>query len=202
MFDSLFHLLSDSPQAYFILFGVAFGDAIFPLLPSESAVILAGLLCVVGDLSLGWVIAVAAAGAVLGDSTSYTIGRFFGRPVQRRFFDAPPGHAALEWARTQLARRGGTLILVARFVPLGRTATTFSAGLTRFPLRIFLPYALLAAVGWAVYAAVLGGVLGHGGGRTFHDKPWLALLIALGIAFAIAFLSEAARKFRERASPA
>jgi membrane-associated protein len=198
MFDSLFHLLSDSPQAYFILFGVAFGDAIFPLLPSESAVILAGLLCVVGDLSLGWVIAVAAAGAFLGDSTSHTIGRFFGRPVQRRFFDGPRGHAALEWAGSQLARRGGTLILVARFVPLGRTATTFSAGITRFPLRIFLPYALLAAVGWAVYAAVLGYV----GGRTFHDKPWLALLIALGIAFAIAFLSEAGRKIRERASRA
>src|SRR5829696_8191495 len=64
MFESLFHLLSDSPQAYFILFGVAFGDAIFPVLPSESAVILAGLLCVVGDLTLGWVIAVAAADAV------------------------------------------------------------------------------------------------------------------------------------------
>src|SRR5215212_4684328 len=117
MFDSLFHLLSDSPQAYFILFGVALGDAIFPVLPSESAVILAGLLCVVGDLSLPWVIAVAAAGA------------------------------------------------------------------------------FVAAVGWAVYAAVLGYL----GGRTFHDKPWLALLIALGIAFAIAFLSEASHKIRERA---
>jgi len=195
MFESLFHLLSDSPQAYFILFGVAFGDAIFPVLPSESAVILAGLLCVVGDLTLGWVIAVAAAGAFLGDSASYAIGRFFGRPFQRRFFDGRRGHAALEWARSQLERRGGTLILIARFVPLGRTATTFSAGLTRFPLRIFLPYALLAAVGWAVYAAVLGYL----GGRTFHDKPWLALLIALGIAFAIAFLSEASRRIRERA---
>jgi membrane-associated protein len=172
VFESLFHLLSDSPQAYFLLFGVAFGDAIFPVLPSESAVILAGLLCVVGDLTLGWVIAVAAAGAFLGDSTSYAIGRYFGQPFQRRFFDGRRGHAAL-----------------------GRTATTFSAGLTRFPLRVFLPYALLAAVGWAVYAAVLGYL----GGRTFHDKPWLALLIALGIAFAIAFLSEAARKIRERA---
>jgi membrane-associated protein len=116
-------------------------------------------------------------------------------PAQRRFFDGERGRAALEWARSQLERRGGTLILVARFVPLGRTATTFSAGLTRFPLRIFLPYALVAAVGWAVYAAVLGYL----GGRTFHDKPWLALLIALGIAFAIAFLSEATRKIRERA---
>src|SRR5215217_1667579 len=195
MFDSLFHLLSDAPQAYFILFGVALGDAVFPALPSESAVILAGLLCVVGDLSIWWVIAVAAAGAFIGDSTSYAIGRFFGRPVQRRFFDGERGHAALEWARTQLDRRGGTLILIARFVPGGRTATTFSAGLTRFPLRVFVPYALVAAAGWAVYAAVLGYV----GGRTFHDRPWLALLIALGIAFGIAFASEGARKLKERA---
>jgi membrane protein DedA with SNARE-associated domain len=195
VFDSLFNLLADSPQAYAILFAVAVGDAVFPALPSETAVIVAGLLCVVGDLTLGWVIVFAAAGAFVGDSTSYAIGRFFGRPVQRRFFDGRRGRATLEWARSQLARRGGTLILVARFVPGGRTATTFSAGLTRFPLRLFVPYALVAAVGWAVYAAVLGYL----GGRTFHDRPWLALVIALGIAAGIAFGSEGARRIRERA---
>jgi membrane protein DedA with SNARE-associated domain len=195
VFEAIYDLLAEPPMAYLILFGVALGDAIFPALPSESAVIVGGLLSVVGDLSIGWVIVAAAAGAFVGDSTSYAIGRFFGRPVQRRFFDGRRGRAALEWARDQLARRGGTLILVARFVPGGRTATTFSAGLTRFPLRIFFPYALLAAIGWATYAAVLGYV----GGRTFEDRPWLALLIALGIAFGIAFASEGARRIRERA---
>ncbi len=195
MFDSIFHLLSDAPQAYLILFAVAAGDAIFPVLPSESAVILAGLLAVVGDLSLAWVIAAAAAGAFVGDSISCSIGRYAGQPVQRRFFDGRRGKATIDWARGQLDRRGGTLILVARFIPGGRTATTFSAGLTRFPLRVFIPFAFLAAIGWAVY----GGLLGYLGGRTFEDRPWLALLVALGVAFLIAGASEGFRKVRERA---
>ena len=195
MFEAIYDLLAEPPMAYLILFGVSLGDAIFPALPSESAVIVGGLLSVVGDLSLGWVIASAAAGAFLGDSTSYAIGRFLGHPVQNRFFSGRRGTAALEWARGQLARRGGTLILVARFVPGGRTATTFTAGLTRFPLRVFLPYAFVAAIGWATYA----GLLGYIGGRTFEDRPWLALLIALGIAFLIASASEGYRKIRGRA---
>ncbi len=193
--DSMYHLLSDAPQAYFILFALALGDAVFPALPSESAVIVGGLLSVVGDLSLGWVIAASAAGAFVGDSTSYAIGRFLGHPVRRRFFDGRRGRAALEWARGQLDRRGGTLILVARFIPGGRTATTFTAGLTRFPLRLFIPFAVVAAISWATYAAVLGYI----GGRTFEDQPWLALLIALAIAVGIASASEGVRKLRERA---
>jgi membrane-associated protein len=194
VFTSVFDALSNAPQAYFILLGLAAGDAVLPALPSESAVILGGLLSVVGDLSLTWVIAASAAGAFIGDSTSYCIGRFVGKPVQRRFFDGRRGRAALGWAESQLDRRGGTLILIARFVPGGRSATTFTAGLTRFSAPRFLVYALLAAIAWAVYAALLG----YFGGRMFRDKPWLALLIAFAIAFAIAFGSEAVRKLRER----
>jgi membrane-associated protein len=195
MFDSIFHLLSDSPQAYFILLGVCAGDAVLPALPSESAVILAGILCVVGDLSLQWVLAVAALGAFIGDNTSYAIGRFVGQPVRRRFFDGERGRRAVEWARGQLERRGGTLVLVARFVPGGRTATTFTCGLTHFSWPRFAGFAALAAVLWALY----GGLLGYFGGRMFHDKPWLALLVAFGIAFGLTVAIESVRRVRERA---
>jgi membrane protein DedA with SNARE-associated domain len=195
MFDSIFHLLSDSPQAYLILLGVCAGDAVLPALPSESAVILAGILCVVGDLSLQWVLAVAALGAFIGDNTSYAIGRFVGQPVRRRFFDGERGRSAVEWARGQLKRRGGTLVLVARFVPGGRTATTFTCGLTHFSWPRFAAFAALAAVLWALY----GGLLGYFGGRMFHDRPWLALLVAFGIAFGLTIGIESVRRVRERA---
>jgi membrane protein DedA with SNARE-associated domain len=195
MFDSIFHLLSDSPQAYLILLGVCAGDAVLPALPSESAVILAGILCVVGDLSLQWVLAVAALGAFIGDNTSYAIGRFVGQPVRRRFFDGERGRSAVEWARGQLKRRGGTLVLVARFIPGGRTATTFTCGLTHFSWPRFAAFAALAAVLWALY----GGLLGYFGGRMFHDRPWLALLVAFGIAFGLTIGIESVRRVRERA---
>ncbi|HEY3181478.1 MAG TPA: DedA family protein [Gaiellaceae bacterium] len=195
MFDSIFHLLSDSPQAYFILLGVCAGDAVLPALPSESAVILAGILSVVGDLSLEWVLAVAALGAFIGDNMSYAIGRFVGQPVRRRFFDGERGRSAVEWARGQLKRRGGTLVLVARFIPGGRTATTFTCGLTHFSWPRFAAFAALAAVLWALY----GGLLGYFGGRMFHDRPWLALLVAFGIAFGLTIGIESVRRVRERA---
>lgn len=195
MFDSIFHLLSDSPQAYLILLGVCAGDAVLPALPSESAVILAGILSVVGDLSLEWVLAVAALGAFIGDNTSYAIGRFVGQPVRRRFFDGERGRSAVEWARGQLKRRGGTLVLVARFIPGGRTATTFTCGLTHFSWPRFAAFAALAAVLWALY----GGLLGYFGGRMFHDRPWLALLVAFGIAFGLTIGIESVRRVRERA---
>jgi membrane protein DedA with SNARE-associated domain len=195
MFTSILHLLWDSPQAYLILFALAAGDAVLPALPSESAVILAGLLCVVGpNLSLHWVIAAAALGAFVGDNSSYMIGRFAGRPVQRRFFDGARGRRLLNWARAQLDRRGGTLVLIARFVPGGRTATTFTCGLTGFSWPVFAAYSAVAAVLWALY----GALLGYFGGRMFHDKPWLALLIAFGIAAAITAAAEAWRRWRER----
>ncbi len=132
MFDSLLHLIGDAPQAYLIVFALSLGDAVFPVLPSETAVILAGVLSTTGPmLELHWVIAAAALGAFIGDNTCYALGRFGGEPVQRRFFNGERSTRALAWARRQLDARGGLIIVVSRFIPGGRTATTFTCGLTR-----------------------------------------------------------------------
>jgi membrane protein DedA with SNARE-associated domain len=196
MWDFLFHLLADSPQAYVILFALAALDAVFPVAPSETGLILAGLLCVSGPhLSLTLVIVSAAAGAFLGDSSSYALGRFVGRPLRSRFLDGPRIRAALEWAAVQLERRGGMLIVVSRFVPGGRTATTLTAGLTHYPYGRFAGFDAVAAVAWALY----GGLLGYLGGRMFHDKPWAALLVAFGIAGTITLASELWQRSRSDA---
>ena len=65
MFHSAFDLLSQPPEAYLIVFALALGDAVVPVLPSEAALITAGLLSVVGDLTLGWVIVGGRARCVL-----------------------------------------------------------------------------------------------------------------------------------------
>jgi membrane protein DedA with SNARE-associated domain len=196
MWDFLFHLLADSPQAYVILFALAALDAVFPVAPSETGLILAGLLCVSGPhLSLTLVIVSAAAGAFLGDSSSYALGRLAGGPLRRRLTRRERSRRLMEWAGTQLERRGGMLIAVSRFVPGGRTATTLTAGITRFPYPRFAAFDGVAAVSWALY----GGLLGYFGGRMFHDKPWAALLVALGIAGAIAIGNEAWQRTRNHA---
>jgi membrane-associated protein len=171
-----------SGWAYVIVFALAVLDAVVPVVPSETAVITAGVVAASGDLNLLLVIPAAAAGAFLGDNSAYLIGRRFGERVTRRFFSGEKAQRRIEWAKEQLGERGGQLIAVGRFIPGGRTAVTLSAGLLRFPWRRFVLYDAAAAVAWALYAALLG----YFGGKTFEDATWKGLLLALAIAFTVA----------------
>ena len=193
--NGLIDLLTGSAWAYPLLFGICVGDAVFPALPSETAMIVCGIQAARGQLSLGWVLAIGAAGAFVGDNSSYAIGRWFGQPVVERFFSGERAQARLSWARKFLKERGSYVLVVARFIPGGRTATTFTSGLVhlRWPTQ-FAPYILLAAVLWSLY----GGLLGYFGGRMFKNQPLYALLVAFGIAAAVAGGAELVRWLRKR----
>jgi membrane protein DedA with SNARE-associated domain len=116
-----------------------------------------------------------------------------GEPVQMRLFSGETARRRLEWAKSFLTERGSYVLIVARFIPGGRTATTFTAGLVRLPwARRFVPYIAIAAVLWSSYAVLLGYL----GGRTFREKPFYALLLAFGIAVGITVAIEAYRRFR------
>jgi len=183
MFSHFTQLVSDaSGWAYGIVFLLALLDAVLPVVPSETAVITAGVVASSGDLSLAVVIPVAAAGAFLGDNTAYWIGRRFGARVVDRFFSGEKSRRRIEWAERRLTERGGELIAIARFIPGGRTAVTLSAGLLGFPWGRFVVFDAAAAVGWALYAALLG----YFGGHAFEHEAWKGLLLALAIAFAVA----------------
>ena len=183
MFGQFTQLVSDaSGWAYAVVFVLSLLDAVVPLVPSETAVITAGVVAGAGDLNLAVVVLVAAAGAFAGDNTAYWIGRRFGARVVARFFAGEKAQARIEWAERQLTERGGELIVVARFIPGGRTAVTVSAGLLEYPWRRFVVFDAAAAFGWALYASLLG----YFGGQAFEDAPWKGLLLALGIAFAVA----------------
>ena len=191
--NGLIDFLTGSDWTYLLLFGICLGDAVLPILPSETAAIVCGIQAARGQLSLPLVLIVAAAGAFAGDNTSYALGRWVGEPVQHRLFSGDTARRRLEWAKGFLSDRGSYVLIVARFVPGGRTATTFTAGLVRLPwARRFVPYVAIAAVLWSSYAVLLGYL----GGRTFRDKPFYALLLAFGIAFGITVMIEAFRRFR------
>jgi membrane protein DedA with SNARE-associated domain len=191
--NNLVDLLTGSVWAYPLLFGICVGDAVFPALPSETAAIVGGIQAGRGQLTLGWVIALAALGAFVGDNTSYALGRWLGRPVQQRLFSGERAKARLAWAERFLEERGSYVLIVARFVPGGRTATTFTAGLVKLPwLRRFAPYIAIAAVLWGCYTVLLGYL----GGRTFRDHPMYALLLAFGIAALVTGVIELVRRTR------
>jgi membrane-associated protein len=198
VFDHFTQLVADaSGWAYAIVFLLAFLDSIVPIVPSETAVITAGVVAAGGDLSIPLVILAAAAGAFLGDNAAYLIGHLAGERFVGRFFRSEKAHHRIDWAERQLQQRGAVLIIGARFIPGGRTAVTLSAGLLAYPWRRFAFYDVIAAVVWATYATLLG----YFGGRAFENSPWKGLLLALGIAFAVAALSEGVRWLVRRRRP-
>ena len=194
MFESVFHLLSNAPEAYLIVWALALGDSVVPILPSEAALITAGLLSVVGELTLGWVIVAGALCAFCGDSIAYGLGRFVGKPFQERFLQGDRARRALHWSGGQLEERGGLVLIVGRYVPGGRTAATFTCGVTHYPYGRFVAFDALAATSWAVYASVLG----YFGGRFFENHAWVALLVAFGIAGLLTVAVEGVRRLRRR----
>lgn len=193
--NNLIDLLTGSMWTYPLLFGICVGDAVFPALPSETAMIVCGIQAARGELSLEWVIAIGAAGAFVGDNSSYALGRFIGQPIIDRFFSGERARARLNWARRFLRERGSYVLVVARFIPGGRTATTFTSGVVhlKWPTQ-FAPYIFVAAILWAVYGALLGYI----GGRTFRDQPILALVVAFGIAAAVGVGAEIVRRLRKK----
>ncbi|WP_037560181.1 DedA family protein [Spirillospora albida] len=183
-----------SPWFYLALFAVAVLDGFFPVVPSESLVITGGVYAASGEPSLVAVVVLAAGGAFLGDHVSFMMGR---GPGQRLVAGARPGTrrgGAVGWARGALAERGGLVLVVARYVPGGRTAVTVTMGAVGYPLRLFSLFAVLAAVSWAVYGALLGFV----GGAVFEERPLLGVAVGLGLALTVSVVVEGVRFARKR----
>jgi membrane-associated protein len=196
-FDRLAEWVSGEWWSYLVIFAIAAIDAFFPVVPSETLVVLGGSLAGSGDLSLLLVIIAGATGAVLGDNISYGIGSLVGERTIKRWFRSEKSHRRLEWAERTLDERGAYIILIARFIPGGRTAVTFSAGyIPTFSWRRFIVYDAAAGVLWATYAAMLGYLFG----RTFEENPVWGVFLALGIALTLGLVVEVIRHIRKRRS--
>ncbi|MER7416786.1 DedA family protein [Micromonospora peucetia] len=191
----LLRQLVTSPWVYLLIFGLTAVDAFFPAVPSEAAVITAAVLSTGGKPSLVAVIVVAALGACVGDHVSYAIGRGGGAHRLARFPEDSRRRAGSEWARRAVHRRGGLILMTARYVPGGRTAVTLTMGAVRYPLRSFLLFDVIAAVSWALYCTMLG----YFGGLAFERDPIKGILAGIGLSVAITLLLESLRWLRHRA---
>ncbi|MEO9152084.1 MAG: DedA family protein [Lapillicoccus sp.] len=177
--------LASSPWALLVLIACCYLDALFPPVPSEAIVLGLGTLAVSGHgahplLAVVSVVVVAATGAFLGDRTAYAIGRRL--PPGR--LPLVPHHRAerlLARAREQLDRRGATLILSARYLPVGRVAVNIVAGVVGFPARRFTAYAAVASMLWATSTVLLG----VGAGALLRGRPVLSVVLGIVVGLGV-----------------
>jgi membrane protein DedA with SNARE-associated domain len=127
--------------------------------PGETAVIVGGLVAGQGRISLLVLIAIVWTCAVLGDLTSYELGRRLGREWLLRHGERLKiTEERLEQVEWFFERRGNVTILVGRFLGFVRPLLPFIAGTSRMPLRRYLAYDVLAAGAWSATFCVLGYV--------------------------------------------
>ena len=202
MFDWILSTLSNSGWSYAVVAAIVAVDAIFPLVPGDAATITAAILAAQGHLSIVLVVAVGWFAAAAGDNVSYLAGHRLGRRAADKLFRSERARRRLEWARAQIDRRGVTLIIAARFVPGGRTATTFAAGTLEMPWRRFFLGDVIGTFGWSLFTAMLG----YAGGAAFERSLWEPLLLSAAVSALVILAGElwerrAMRKWSARYAP-
>lgn len=179
--------------ALFVFFAV---DGVLPPLPSEGVLIgLAAVGASTGTPHWSGLFIAAAAGAWVGDNSAYLLGRYAG--LDRLLERSAAGRRALAWARGHLDRRGAVIVIVGRWVPIGRAAVNLTAGATHYPQRRFVFFSLLSGVTWAAWSVGVGWLAG----RWVQDNPLLAAVIGVGVALIVAFLIERVTRLLPSVAP-
>jgi membrane-associated protein len=179
-------LLSSSAFAYGVIAGLVAAGGVFPAIPGETALIGGALLASDGELSLVAVIAAGIIGGWAGDNVAYLLGARLGRAVARILVRGERAERRLAWAREQLEERGAEVIISIRFVPVGRTASTFASGLLEMPWRRFAAFDAVAVSTWTAYASLLGYLAGE----TLGISGPAVIGIAIAIAVVLGVLGE------------
>jgi membrane protein DedA with SNARE-associated domain len=137
-------------------------ESIFPPIPSEVVLPLAGFLAGQGKLGFAAVLVWATVGSLVGALALYWLGAALGIERLCKLADRVPlmDHRDVERAGGWFARHGRWAVLLGRMVPGVRSLVSIPAGVARMPLWLFT---LLTVVGSAVWNALfigLGWLLG------------------------------------------
>jgi membrane-associated protein len=149
---------------YALLFTVVFietGLVIWPFLPGDSLLFVAGAIAAAGGMDIGAVMAVLVAAALTGDNVNYGIGRWIGPRVfhyeKSRWFN--PAHLARTHAFYE--RHGGKTIVLARFIPIVRTYVPFVAGVGAMPYARYIGACVAGALIWVISLCSVGYFFGN-----------------------------------------
>ncbi|MCC9146067.1 MULTISPECIES: DedA family protein [unclassified Arthrobacter] len=173
-----------SPWVYIGLFACCLIDGFFPPVPSESLVVALASLALSGAGVNVWLIIPAAAlGAFVGDNLAYLMGRGIG--IERfAWMRRPKLQRSIAWARHELDKRSVSLILVARFIPVGRVVVNVTAGATGFPQRRFIALTGISGIVWAAYSVAIGSIAG----AWFNEHHLLGVVVGVSGALVLGLI--------------
>jgi membrane-associated protein len=167
--ERLFELTAEyGAWVYGIIFLIVFAETglvVTPLLPGDSLLFAAGMLCGAGLLN-PWIMSTTLfAAAVIGDAVNYNIGRSVGPKVFSATDQTSRLHRLLnrehlEKAHAFFEKHGGKAIVLARFVPIVRTFVPFVAGAGYMSYGAFAFYNVLGAFLWVASCFGLGYLFG------------------------------------------
>jgi undecaprenyl-diphosphatase len=186
------------PWTYAVVGVMAFletGAFVGLVAPGETVVIAGGVIAGQGEIELIPLIGLVWTCAVLGDTTSFYVGRRLGRDfLERHGPRVKITHERLEQVEGYFDRHGGKTILIGRFIGLVRALAPFIAGASRLPLRRFLPYSVIGCGLWATTFCVLGYIFW----RSFDRIAHLAGQAIFGFGVTVALIVGVVMGYRRR----
>jgi membrane-associated protein len=178
---------------YAVLFAIIFCETafvIFPFLPGDSLLFIAGTFAAAGAMDLSFLIALLIFASISGNSINYWIGSTVGHKVmakEHKWID----QNALRKTHEFYERHGGKTVVLARFIPLVRTFAPFVAGFSDMTHKTFQFFNVVGALLW-ILSLVLAGYFF--GAAQFHIpilnidvnmKEHLNLIVLIGVGAAV-----------------
>jgi undecaprenyl-diphosphatase len=165
--------------------------------PGETVVIAGGVVAGQGEIQLVPLIGLVWVCAVLGDTTSFYIGRRLGRRfLERHGPRFKITEERLEQVERYFDRHGGKTILIGRFIGLVRALAPFIAGSSGLQYRRFIPYSVVGTGLWSGVFCTLGYLFW----RSFDQVAALAGQAVFGLGVTVAVIVGVVMAYRRRSA--
>jgi len=164
MNDWVFRLVESAD--YVGIFLLMLLETVFPPIPSEVIMPVAGVIAHNGDLSLAAVIAAGTGGAMAGNVIWYLVARIVGLERFRPLIERHGRWLTIDWPEVERAQRlfgrfGGVIVMVGRMIPTIRSVVSLPAGLVHMRLAGFLIWSTIGTAIWSAGLAIAGWLLGN-----------------------------------------
>lgn len=166
------------------------------LVPGEIGVLLGGVLANQHKVGLAAVLVLGIAGAVIGDSIGYEVGRRYGERLLSKIPDRLLDDEKLQRAKDSVRRLGGKAVFLGRFTTAARVLVPGLAGMSHIPYGRFLAFNVAGGALWATLFVLLGYAVGSQYKTVEHNATYVGLALLVVVA---AVLLWRRRRSRHRA---